>query len=510
MARPPETAAWVLALAAAAAALGPAPARADDPIVALGLPIPAELALRGVFIDPVRYRHEYRSDRDFDSERNDEENRDLFKLGFGCDARPLEPVRGRVALRLTRSWGRDETRRGSASGSEGSGSPPRPDGAGDAPSRPAIDEFGQDHLDLFEGFVELGPIAGIPLSARVGRQVVALGAERLLGPDEWVQNSRSWDGARVLFRSERADLDLFWGRLVRFRGSNDRNANTPVETVDVLAAWQTARPVEGLAVDAYWLARLDDDTPYASEESEARPLRRLAVHAFGGRAVLDPGPLRLEVEGLYETGARGRDPLEAYGALGLATWRAPALLRPLLEVSAGFAYGSGDRSPRDGRAETLDSFYPSGHGRFGDIDLASWQNVQDARFQASFEAHRFKLREPSPPRPKGAPPPHLFERVQEEQVPPEQALLIEVGLHALWLASARDAWYDAELRPLRRDASGEAGKDLGRELDAVVRFGAFSGGYAHFFPGAFVHRTEAGGARMTGADLFWFQVAMVF
>jgi hypothetical protein len=478
MTRPRAIAALLVVLAAPAA-------RADDPIVGLGLPRPAELVVRGVFIDPVRYRHEYRNDLDFDRDRNDEENRDLFKLGFGCDARPIEEARGRVALRLTRSWGRD-----------------------DPPSRPVIDEYGEDHLDLFEGFGELGPIAGFPLSVRAGRQVVALGAERLMGPNEWIQNSRSWDGARALARTEIADLDAFWGRLVRFRGSNDRNFNTPVETTDVFAVHGAVRPLEGVSIEPYYLAKRDDDTWVASEV--AGPRRRLVVHAPGARVVVDPGPFRVDVEGLYEAGERGADRLEAFGVVGAATWRAPPLLRPLLEVEGGFAYGSGDRDPGDGRAETLDGFYPSGHGRFGDIDLAGWQNIQDARAAARFEVYRFKLRDPSPPRPPDAPPPHLFERVQEGQVPPEQPLVFEIGLHVLFLASARDAWYDAALQPVRRDPSGDAGRDLGRELDAVLRFGAFSGGYAHLFPGAFVHRTEPAGARVTGADQFFFQVAMTF
>lgn len=82
--------------------------------------------------------------------------------------------------------------------------------------------------------------------------------------------------------------------------------------------------------------------------------------------------------------------------------------------------------------------------------------------------------------------------------------------HRFWLASRRDGW---SLNPkFYRDESGEAGDDVGKELDLLVRYDlalrpshrvSLRAGYAHFFPDRFVQQV----ADDEGADWLFTQLA---
>src|SRR5688572_25234844 len=72
-----------------------------------------------------------------------------------------------------------------------------------------------DPLDIRVGFSDIGS-AKAPVAARVGRQELAYGEQRLLGHLAWVNTGRVWDGARVSLRSKPVQVDVFAASLVRF------------------------------------------------------------------------------------------------------------------------------------------------------------------------------------------------------------------------------------------------------------------------------------------------------
>jgi len=447
---------------------------------------PLERIGRGIFLGPLRYRHEYRDDFDFRSDRDDRDDRDLFKLGFGIDARPVDALRGRVQARVTRSWGRDVVN-----------------------TSARIDPFGQDHLDIFEAFGEIGPFAGTPLSLRLGRQVLAFGEERLIGPLEFVQNARSFDAARAIF-GEGSDLEAsaFWGRLVQFEGTDDHNLNRPVETSDLFGLYATWKPLPDLLVDAFYLAKYDDNHVVASETGN--PGHHALRHSPGARGVFKaPAGFAFYADGVVQFGESGNDEIFAWGAAAKVIWTAPEEIRPLWQVEAEYIYGSGDTNPADGTIGTLDNFYPTNHKFYGEMDLASWQNIHDLELTTRIEVFRRKLRDPPGGDGKG-PRPWIHERAVPALVPATLVVTLEMGFHALWLASTSDAWYNAPLRVVRRDPTGAANRELGQEVDIVLRAGPVNLGYGHFFAGAYVRDTTPAGGRVTGADFFWVEVALSF
>ena len=69
-------------------------------------------------------------------------------------------------------------------------------------------------FDLRAVFADIGD-ARTRVTARVGRQELAYGEQRLLGHLNWTNTARTFDAARVTIRGSRFDVDLFGGSVVR-------------------------------------------------------------------------------------------------------------------------------------------------------------------------------------------------------------------------------------------------------------------------------------------------------
>jgi len=65
-----------------------------------------------------------------------------------------------------------------------------------------------DQLDLHQGFVELGRADGV--LARIGRQEVILGDERLVGAVGWTNTGRAFDGVRAVGSGGGVEWSAFW------------------------------------------------------------------------------------------------------------------------------------------------------------------------------------------------------------------------------------------------------------------------------------------------------------
>ena len=123
-----------------------------------------------------------------------------------------------------------------------------------------------------------------------------------------------------------------------------------------------------------------------------------------------------------------------------------------------YDYASGDSDPNSGRSTTFNQLYPFGHYYLGWIDLVGRQNIHD------LNAHFF-----------------LY---------PANWITFFCQYHNFWLASSQDALYGANGAPLRRDPTGQAGNEVGQELDFVTnfhlaRYSDLMVGYSRLFGGKF-------------------------
>jgi Alginate export len=311
-------------------------------------------------------------------------------------------------------------------------------------------------FDLRQAAVEIGA-AKAPLAARLGRQEIAFGDQRLVGHANWLNAGRAFDAARVMLRTTRAQIDLFAASVVRIldnefdkSGNGNRFAGAYV-TSSTLVPQATVEPF------VFW--RRD-----ANLRSEAGLVDALHQVTAGGRFVGKlPARLDYNVEAALQRGTLGPDSISAWAGHWQLRHTLPGARTP--HVAAEYNYASGDANPSDGRRGTFDQLYPTAHDKYGLADQVGWRNIHHLR--VGFDVTPIKLTS------------------------------IAASYHSFWLAEARDALYAASGAPLARVPSGAAQTHVGQELDVQVSRPltpqlTIAAGYAHLFAGPFLKEATPG------------------
>lgn len=99
---------------------------------------------------------------------------------------------------------------------------------------------GSPAFDLRQGYVEVREFICPRLTVRLGRQVLAYGNERLLGPIDWNNFSQSFDAALVRIKESDLSLDLFGAAVAR--NPYTLNGLGYDRDVYLLGAWGTWKP----------------------------------------------------------------------------------------------------------------------------------------------------------------------------------------------------------------------------------------------------------------------------
>jgi hypothetical protein len=308
-----------------------------------------------------------------------------------------------------------------------------------------------DTIDLQNGFIEWAqPLAsGAKWRARVGRQELRLGKQRLVSPLDWANARRTFDGATFEWLGARTNVAVFAVAPVRVR-PYERNDHI---TGNGLWGVHARRKLEGDSLlDAYYygLARV------RGGENE----RRHTLGARGSRALAGTR-FDLEGEAAYQFGSLGDAEISA-GMLStqLGYWVQEWRTSP--RFFAGFDWASGDARP-GGDLATFDQLYPLGHAYFGIADVIARQNVIAASAGVSLR--------------------------------PVPALVTELAVHHFRRAGRGAGLFNAGGAQLRA-AAPPASREIGEEIDlaAAYRLGPhvqLGGGYAHFFAGHFLRDTGA-------------------
>jgi len=307
-----------------------------------------------------------------------------------------------------------------------------------------------DDPDLQQGYLELRSRptqrGGGATAARIGRQELALGRERLVGALDWSNVRRSFDGISVTRGRGRRTLTAFAVRPVL---QQEHRFNRWDERTEFFGAYSLMESAaRDRRAEVYWL-RLD-------RTAGAERRQTVGVRLSGGGAARRGD---YDVETAYQFGELGGARIKA--------WMVSAVLGRRLSGSAaaprlwvGFDYASGDKST-GGSAGTFDQLFASGHSFFGQADLVGRQNIVDASGGVSWA-----VRAP---------------------------LVITVDVHRFWRASAQDALYNAAASVVRAGDAG-ASRDVGREIDVLISYPAsrhftLVGGCGRFLPGAFIEES---------------------
>ncbi len=317
-----------------------------------------------------------------------------------------------------------------------------------------IDVNRGDALNLFVE-VKLFETHDKPVYARVGRQELLLGSQRLVSTLDWANTRRTFDGVRVFRQGEQWDLDVFY---TAFVPPNPNGLDQLDDNREFAGAWATYRPQKGHFVDFFYL--------YAENENavaQQRIVRAPAdIHTIGTRYAGDHCGWLWDFWGAMQFGElNGQDIVAGAGTASVGRSFKQALWSPAAWIA--YDYASGDSDPTAGNAHTFNHLYPFGHYYLGWADQVGRQNIHD------LNAHLY-----------------LY---------PANWITVWLQYHHFWLDESRDALYNAGGVAIRRDATGAAGTNVGDEIDVVMNFHLANNsdlllGYSYLFGGSFLTNTS--------------------
>jgi hypothetical protein len=319
--------------------------------------------------------------------------------------------------------------------------------------------------DALNLFVELNlfDYDGQPVYARVGRQELLFGAQRLVSTLDWANTRRTFDGARLFRKGEKWDVDLFYSAFVP---PNPNGFDQLDDNQEFGGAWATYRPEKGHFLDFYYLYYDNTNNVVQSPAPAGTPLVRAPteVHTMGTRYAGDRCGYLWDVELALQFGNQNsQDLLAGAATVGLGrNFKDSCSWSPTLWVY--YDYASGDSDPTDGDAHTFNQLFPFGHYYLGWLDQVGRQNVHDVNAHILFY--------------------------------PQPWMTVWLQYHHLMLNQSRDALYNGGGVAIRRDATGASGTDIGDEVDIVVnfhlnRYSDIMVGYSHLFGGGFLENTSS-------------------
>jgi len=338
------------------------------------------------------------------------------------------------------------------------------DGRDGAP-RP-VDE---NHGDLQNLFVEgHGAVGAADVGGWVGRRELLFGKQRLVGPLDWANVRRTFEGGGGWVKGCNGRIDAFWVQPVVVEADEGDEADDRVDFAGVHyvntsrkdRTWEAY--AYGLDKDvATWLGRTADET-------------RLTV---GG---LCTGPicgtcLDYDAEAAYQTGTFGDADISAWMATAELGWKPGGC--GSLRFALGADYASGDDGP-GGDLGTFHQLFPTGHLWFGWADLVGRQNVFAARLTATAK--------------------------------PTEKLFLRLDAHQFWRASTDDAVYNAGGGVLRAAGTSDE-REVATEFDlqaklTVDRHLEVEAGASYVLAGKFLEATGPD----EDVTFFYVQVTITF
>jgi hypothetical protein len=292
-----------------------------------------------------------------------------------------------------------------------------------------IDRNRGDFQNLFID-LKVGEIGGEPVYVRTGRQELLFGSQRLISPLDWANTRRTFEGVRAFRQSETFDIDAFWVRPVV---PNPTRMDSWDDKQDFAGAWATFKPKKGTTVDLYYM--------YLSNTNVVTqvglPRSPLAIHTFGSRYAGDVDNTFLwDFEGAMQLGEQTHKNVVAGMYSGGLGYHAKVAWDPTFWIT--YDYASGTTNPNGSTLHTFNQLFPFGHYYFGWTDLIGRQNIDDLNCAL-----------------------YLY---------PEKWLTTWLQFHWFALDQAKDALYNTSGAAYRRDPTGQAGRDVGRELDVIFNF----------------------------------------
>ncbi len=317
--------------------------------------------------------------------------------------------------------------------------------SGDEAGLAPVDE---DRLDVLEAFGDV-PVGSVTM--RAGRQVLALGSERLISARYGPNVPRAFDAVGAVARAGPWQVDALWGRpVVNEPGAFDDAAD---DSTSLWTVYATRPLADDQGLDVYAIG-LDEDEATFDEGTAAHRRLTLGTRVFGS-----DGPWDWNFELMGQTGAFGGGDVRAWSfASDTGRVLASVPLRPRLGLRANVI--SGDDEPGDGELETFDPLFPKGK-YFGEAGLIGPYNLVNVH-------------------------PSLDVALSERWT-------LSLASVLYWRESTGDGIY-GNAGQLLRPSGGSSERFVGSQFDAALAYRPserveLSVGWSTFLPGAFVDDT---------------------
>lgn len=325
--------------------------------------------------------------------------------------------------------------------------------AGVATGAGPVDETG---LDLLQGFADLRlPVGrGSTITVRAGRELIALGSERLVGVRYGPNIPRAFQGVRIMLERDRALLQAFRLHPISVGPKDFDDRSDSARRLDGIYA--TLPAAQGFKVDLYWLGYRNAAATFGATQARERR-DTFGIRLFGTR-----GDLSFNWELMLQRGRLGTADIRAWSLASETSYvltRVP--LSPRVRLRANFA--SGDRHPGDNHAGAFNALFPKGK-YFGELSLIGPRNIVNLN-------------------------PGISINLRDDVV-------AEFSAATYWRASRGDGVYDVS-GLLVQPAAGSNARHIGEQLELLLSWQvspvlSFSASASTFVPGKFLleHRIE--------------------
>lgn len=309
-----------------------------------------------------------------------------------------------------------------------------------------------DIENLFaDGWLPVGQ--QVRMGLRLGRQELQFGKQRLVSPLDWANTRRTFDGVRVMAKGAGWTVDGFFTRPVKV---DPEELNTADDTKAFFGAY-AGRNLGASKISAYYLVLTkNDDNPLTAGLAGDYEYHTVGM-GFDGKQ----GSFDWSTEAAYQFGDLGDKQIAAYMlSLSGGVTATDVGIKPRFGV--GFDVASGDGNASDSTVRTFNQLFPLGHAYFGWADQVGRRNVRSTRMDLSAKPHK--------------------------------RVLVKFSALQYRLAESQDALYNAGGKATRSDATGASGKDIGSEIDGLIKVNlglhaSLHLGIARFFPGDFLRET---------------------
>ena len=350
----------------------------------------------------------------------------------------------------------------------------------------------EDRYDLEQAWLKLGDPKVFPLTAKVGRQDLVYGDERMVGRSDW--NNLGWrvfDAALLRFEKPVGWVDAFVGRPVMMDPDHLNEVNHDDWLSGGYASTKSLFPFQ--ESQCYFLAHnVGRQSGGTHPNWLNKPSTPQDTYTMGLRFKSLPNQLKgwdysFETAGqlgdVQVDGQRLDQVAFAVMFRGGYTWK-KTWCSPRLGI--GYDFFSGDDNPQDGHNGTFEPLFPTNHRPLGLMDLVGPKNIHDPYAALSFQ--------------------------------PAKSVTVALEWHSFWLANAADYFYSDSGSARNSNGYGrhpQWDSYAGSELDvdaswAIKSWAVLRAGYGHYFVGSYVKDSLAatGGAR--DADWFYAQFTLSF